>query len=197
MAYESQASKDLDEINVVQFLKAIQINDPSLIEVSQSRFESLVEQYMNHDKAKSTVLEKRRDHYRDKIFLVKACLFILSIHVADREMMEVLNENGYQITQDTYFQDIERIMDEIGFEQMKLDEVENAMPKKPIKKRKDSEKINIFDILTSVSTGLELSLDFNKMVVTEFLSYKSALARKISKMEEQSKKLKNNKRHGK
>lgn len=193
MVQEQHMDKSFDNIKIVPFLRAIQMNDPKSIGLDKSTFESLVREYMKIDKVE-TILEKRARHYYDKIFIVKGALFVLSKQIGDKEMIEVLKDQGYTLRWDYYFDDIKAIADAVGFEEMKLDEVKAAMPKKPKKKTKDSEKINTFDILTSVSTGLELSLNFNTMVVNEFLSYRSQLQRKVARLDKQNKAIKSNKK---
>jgi hypothetical protein len=186
---QGQLTHHFDKILIIDFLRAIQEDNPKIIGVSKEDFDELVNEYMAEDK-KESPLEKRARYYYDKIFIVKATLFVLTIDIADEKMMQVLRDQGYKVERDTYFQDISNIAEALEFEEMKYDEIKNALPKKPKKKSKESEKINTFDILTSVATGLELSLNFNGMVVNEFLSYRSQLQRKITRMEKSSKELK-------
>ena len=183
-------NKDFDNILIIPFLRAIEAGSGKSIGVDKITFEALAKEYVKEDKKADSPLEKRVKKYTDKKFIVTATLFVLTKEIADEEMMQVLRDQGYKIERDTYFEDITQIAQSIEFLDMRIAETKEKIPVPPKKNKKGNEKFNIFDILTSVSTGLELSLDFSKMVVSEFLSYRGALSRKIAKMEEQTKKIK-------
>ena len=56
------------------------------------------------------------------------------------------------------------------------------MPKKATSKNKEKND-NIYIILTNLSSGLEMSLNFESMVINEFIAWKKQFNMKVKSME--------------
>ena len=171
----------LDNTKIIPFLQALDKGDKSELGIDQDTFERLAKEYIELSKEKANNFELRLQEIEQKIFLVTTCLYVLSINIADEEMIVVLNDQGYKVTRDNYFTDIEKVLKDLKVMKFKRDNLKSKMPKKA-KAKKKKEDTNIFSILTGVSTGLEMSLDFHTMVVSEFIAWRKQLDRKIKIM---------------
>ena len=174
------ASKNLnlDRIKVIPFLTAIQENDRSHISksITQKQFEELCDMYMKATKPPPGNIEKRVESYGAKMMLIKACFIVFDHYPADEEMMEVLRSRGYKIERETFWQDIKVIEKKCDHLDFKWRNEKAKLPKK--KKNNPKEQTSIYDMLTGLSSGLELSLNFETMTVGEFMSWKAQLKRK-------------------
>lgn len=177
----------LDDYLIVPFLKAMQTSDHKSLGLNQSDFETLIVLYLEKAKDKDNNFEARISKIKDKKFIVLSTLYVLSKEPADEEMMEVLSDQGYNIKRDTYFQDLNSVLKDLKIMEFKISNLEAQAPKKAKKKVKPGEEDNnIFAILTGISTGLELTLNFNTMCISEFLAWKEQLERKIDHIKKTS-----------
>lgn len=188
---------DLDHILIIPFLKAIEANDPSIIspDLSKVEFKKLVQEFLDSDREFKSPIEKRAHKRKAEMKLIAACMFYLRFDPLNKDILAILDENKISIAFETYFEDIKKAYKRVQQLEFLRKQDQSKMPdESKLKKKSESlEKSSIFDMLTSLSTGLELSLDFNKMVVSEFISYKKALRRKIDVMKKQ---VNNKKGHG-
>lgn len=179
---------NLDNIYIIPFLRAMEKGDRKLIseDLSQSEFEKLAQEFVDADKHFESPIEARAHKRGVKMKLISSCLYYLRIDPANEEILKVLEEQKISISRDNYFEDIKKAykaLERLDFLK-KQDESKTKSAFNKKKKSKSKEKNSIFDMLTSLSTGLELSLDFNNMVVSEFISYKKALKRKQDALKE-------------
>jgi hypothetical protein len=179
--------QSFDTIKIIPFLTAIDKQDPSILDVDQEKFDEYVIDYMELVKDKPNNFEKRLEVLKRDTLLISSCLYYLSKEIADPEIMAILNENGHKIEKDTYFQDIEKIHKDLKVLLFRRENLEKKMPKK-LKPKKIKERGSIFTILTGLSTGLEMSLDFQAMCVSEFISWRGNLDAKIKSMQKSNKK---------
>jgi hypothetical protein len=162
--------------------------------MKRTRFEKLAQEFLDADVEFESPIESRIHKRKAQIQLIASCLFFLKERPGDESIIEVLKDNGVKIERDTYFDDIKKAykkIEQLDFKK-RQDESKTKKALTPKKKKKPNEKNSIFDMMTSLSTGLELSLDFNNMVVREFISYKKALKRKRKLLEKSAPKQTNN-----
>ncbi len=183
----------LDTILIIPFLRAIQNKSPKTLhpELTNSKFETLISEFLSGDVAPRSPIEQRIMKRKAKMKLVAYALYIIERNPKDEEIMEVLRSQGIDITFETHFEGRKIAADKLKHwdfvnRQEKAKTKDGATQDK--KKKKAIEKNSIFDMLTSLSTGLELALDFNTMVVNEYISYRKKLRLKQERLEKHNKK---------
>lgn len=188
-------SISLNKIKVVGFLTAIRENDKSHISegVTQKEFENLCEQYMESEKPKPGNIEKRVEKLAAKMIIIQGCLIVFESLPADEEMMEVLRDQGFKIERETYFQDLKVILSKYKNLEFKHKNEKSRLPKKA-EKSENAAETSIYDMLTALASGLELSLNFETMTVGEFVSWRRQLRRKQESIKQSSNKSNNGKR---
>jgi len=166
---------ELENILIVKLYKAIEKNNPDIIEPGLSKydFEELVENYIDMQIGDRNLVEERVLRLETKIKIATASLYVLSTNIMDQDMMDVLNSLNFKITKDNYPYDLIEINKQLDRLKAKLERLKKDLPKE--KKKKDK-KSTIYEILASMSANLEgVYLDPRKITVAEFISYQKVL----------------------
>jgi len=165
----------IETMRIIPFYNAIQSGDRKMIddEITQDEFEYLCIDFMELDDSDKTPIEKQKEQLKNKIAVVEVSIEFLKANLYDKEIAEMLLDHGIKITNEYFFDDIVEAEKKLAALKRKLNLLKTEKPLESNKKH------NIYDILTSLSSGLEISLNFEPMTVSEFFSWQRTLENKI------------------
>lgn len=172
----------VDTVLIVSLYKAIENDDPKIIhkKLPYDDFEELVSIYIELEKNDTSILTRRKEALELRVYMTLGCLTVLEQEVADKEVMEILRQQKWTMRMDYYQDDLKTVKKGIVILADKLKRLENDTPKK----KKVNSKVSIYDVLASMSAGLDgIYLDPRIVTISEFISYQKVLDRKAEQYE--------------
>ena len=137
------------------------------------------EEYSKHSENKKQNKVKQLETKLDKL-IIKYHAIIGALEVlkfgSDDDMLEILKSNGY-IIKGEYWRGLEQIYKQVSNLKSKIDSVEDEI--KQYSEIQGNKDINIHEILTNLSVGLELPFKTSELTTIEYIFYRKALVNKI------------------
>lgn len=188
----------IDNLLILKFIKVIETSDASLILKYRPNnkylrrfyiwlfridlvkdWENIQKEYEKHSEnprsKKVSQLQTKLSKLVGKYYAIIACLEVLK-YGSDDDMLKILKDYGYSINGD-YWEGIEIIYKQVSNLKRKIEGVENEI--KGYMDVGSDKEINIFEIITNLSLGLETSLKASELTVIEYIFYRKALVKKI------------------
>lgn len=139
----------------------------------------LGEEYASHqdnkkqDKIKSLKLKLSKQ--QGKYYAIISALEVLK-YGSDNDMLEILKSYGYTLKGE-YWSGLEQIFKQVS----NLDNKIKALQEEILQYSQvgEAKEVNIYEIITNLSLGLELPLKANELTTIEYIFYKKALEKKI------------------
>lgn len=137
------------------------------------------EEYSKHDKSKKKdkvkQLKEKLSKQNGKYYAIITALEVLK-YGSDDDMLEILKSYGYTIKGE-YWKGLEMIYKQVSNLKNKIDSIEDEI--KQYSAVEESKDVNIHEILTNLSVGLELPFKTSELTTIEYIFYRKALANKI------------------
>lgn len=127
-------------------------------------------------------VKKEIDFQTNRYLIIKYACDALLFQKTD-DLIELLKENRYIITDENYIKDIERVIrDSEGI----LDKINNLKKQLPKEKESKQNEYSIIDVMQSFADILGYNFDFYKISVEEFFVKEKAVLNKIKMIEKQN-----------
>lgn len=183
-----------DTVLIADLYKAIESDSPEILGdgITREQFEDFVNRYIDKQKGEPSVREKRLFALRGKIEIATACLGYLEQDPLDKDIIAVLAQHGFKITMENYADDLERVINQLT----QLINKKKYYESEQEQQEKAGAKYNIYEILATMSAGLEgIYLNPKTLTISEFLAYQRVLEDKAKRHKEHISKA-NNRKNG-
>ena len=173
------------ETNEVQRLLKYYPNNKHLVKFViwafklEKHWAEIGKEYSKHSKNKKQdkvkQLKSKLSKQNGKYYAIITALEVLK-YGSDNDMLEILKSYGYTIKGE-YWSGLEQIYKQVANLNNKIKGIEDEIKKySEVDGKKD---INIHEILTNLSVGLELPFKTSELTTIEYIFYRKALANKI------------------
>lgn len=169
--------------NIRLLTEDINVPDEMLIEIWQRLDEEYNSKNGNKDESKILPIIKEIDFQVNRYLIIKCACSSLLFDKND-ELIFMLKEQGYKITEENYIKDIERIIRESEGIILKIKKLKEQLPKE--NKEKNKKQYSIVDIIISYGVILNYPIKPYEISVEEFDSIEKSVLSKIEQIEKQN-----------
>ncbi|WP_339889848.1 hypothetical protein [uncultured Flavobacterium sp.] len=169
--------------NVRLLTEDINVPDEILIEIWERLDEEYNSRNGNKEDSKILPIIKEIDYQANRYLIIKCACSSLLFDKND-DLILMLKEQGYSITDDNYINDIERILRESEGIILRIKKLKEQLPKE--KKQTNQKKYSIVDIITSYGVILNYPIKPYEISVEEFESIEKSVHSKIESLEQQN-----------
>ncbi len=174
----------IETLPIVTFVKIAETNDLTLLtddDLTKDELSKIWDDIRDeYQKLSKNSITNKIESLKTKLFkqstkynLVIVCLEVLK-YGKDDDVLETLKDYGYVIKGE-YWSGLEKIFKQVETLRNKIKSIEDEI----IKLTEKKDDVNIYEILTNLSVGLELPLKTNEITTIEYIFYKKALIKKI------------------
>ena len=154
------------------FLKLLKIN-------LSDTWQKIGEEYAKHEDSKKNVkvdqLKIKLSKLQGKYYAIISALEVLK-YGEDTDMLKILESYGYKLIGE-YWKGLETIYKQVTNLKSKIDAIEDEIL--TYTSANEEKEVNIHEILTNLSLGLELPFKTNELTTIEYIFYRKALIKKI------------------
>jgi len=154
------------------FLKLLKIN-------LSDTWQKIGEEYAKHEDSKKNVkvdqLKIKLSKLQGKYYAIISALEVLK-YGEDADMLKILESYGYKLIGE-YWKGLETIYKQVTNLKSKIDAIEDEIL--TYTSANEEKEVNIHEILTNLSLGLELPFKTNELTTIEYIFYRKALIKKI------------------
>ncbi|RLA04533.1 MAG: hypothetical protein DRQ45_00595 [Gammaproteobacteria bacterium] len=171
---EERVKQTLGTLRFIPFYNAISTGDYESIGVTEEEFWELSDEFSEKLKTKTDSINKQLEDIKKKISLLRASLILLT-NGHDQEIIDVVISLDVEVEEDDLDRTLINIANQIDKLYKNYKILETQKPPTP----KSSGEYSAYDILANMSMNLEFGVNFEKITVLEYLSYKSAIKSKL------------------
>ena len=139
----------------------------------------LGEEYAKHQDDKKQdkikILKSKLSKQKGRYYAIISALEVLK-YGSDDDMLKILKDYGYTI-KGQYWKGLEQVFKQVSNLSNKIKSIEEEIIK--YSQSNENIEINIYEIITNLSLGLEIPLKANELTTIEYIFYRKALAKKI------------------
>ena len=154
------------------FLKLFKIN-------LSDDWQKIGEEYAKHEDSKKNIkvdqLKVKLSKEQGKYYAIISALEVLK-YGEDADMLKILESYGYKLKGE-YWKGLETIYKQVTNLKSKIDAIEDEIL--TYTSANEEKEVNIHEILTNLSLGLELPFKTNELTTIEYIFYRKALIKKI------------------
>ena len=154
------------------FLKLLKIN-------LSDTWQKIGEEYAKHEDSKKNIkvdqLKIKLSKLQGKYYAIISALEVLK-YGEDADMLKILESYGYKLIGE-YWKGLETIYKQVTNLKSKIDAIEDEIL--TYTSANEEKEVNIHEILTNLSLGLELPFKTNELTTIEYIFYRKALIKKI------------------
>lgn len=191
--------KSLDILPYKTFIKVIKTNDLTLLssepltdeELEKIDFVSIWEDLHddfqkldeNSEGLKILRLSKKVEEYLAKHKAIHTAVTCLLFEY-NEELIAMLKNYGYKLTDATYHKDLERIQRESNAWILKAERLQSQLPEQ---KTDDVKETNVDEVILGYCSATQLQFDTNTISVTQFLAMQKVFKNKLKALEDNGK----------
>ena len=154
------------------YLKLLKIN-------LSDTWQKIGEEYAKHEDSKKNIkvdqLKIKLSKEQGKYYAIISALEVLK-YGEDADMLKILESYGYKLIGE-YWKGLENIYKQVTNLKSKIDAIEDEIL--TYTSANEEKEVNIHEILTNLSLGLELPFKTNELTTIEYIFYRKALIKKI------------------
>ena len=154
------------------YLKLLKIN-------LSDTWQKIGEEYAKHEDSKKNIkvdqLKIKLSKEQGKYYAIISALEVLK-YGEDADMLKILESYGYKLIGE-YWKGLENIYKQVTNLKSKIDAIEDEIL--TYTSANEEKEVNIHEILTNLSLGLEMPFKTNELTTIEYIFYRKALIKKI------------------
>lgn len=186
----------IETLPIVTFVKIAETNDLNLLLKRKPKYllklflkifkinlseewQKIGEEYAKHEDSKKNIkvdqLKIKLSKLQGKYYAIISALEVLK-YGEDADMLKILESYGYTLKGE-YWKGLETIYKQVTNLKSKIDAIQDEIL--TYTSANEEKEVNIHEILTNLSLGLELPFKTNELTTIEYIFYRKALIKKI------------------